>query len=115
MIKNYFGSEIVFYFVWVGFYIGMLVLLVIFGVFVFLYGIFFVGSYIFVKDVCDERNKGLWYMCLLCDKKCSYWDLVFFMCCYVYVIYFFDNSGMVFLVVIVLIWVILFFKFWKCC
>lgn len=112
-IKNYFGSEIAFYFAWVGFYTGMLAPLAILGVLVFLYGILSAGSHIPVKDVCDERNKGLWYMCPLCDKKCSYWDLASSTCRYAYATHFFDNSGTVFLAVIASIWATLFLKFWK--
>lgn len=115
VIKDYFGSEIVLYFVWFGFYMVWLVFFVIVGFVVFLYGIGLVGSYFLVKDVCDDKNKDVWYMCLLCDRQCSYWDLVFIMCIYVYVIYFFDNDWIVGFVFIVLIWVILFFEFWKCC
>jgi len=112
-IKNYFGSEIAFYFAWVGFYTGMLAPLTILGVLVFLYGILSAGSHIPVKDVCDVRNKGLWYMCPLCDKKCSYWDLASSTCRYVYATHFFNNSGTVFLAVIASIWATLFLKFWK--
>jgi len=112
-IKNYFGSEIAFYFAWVGFYTGMLAPLAILGVLVFLYGILSAGSHIPVKDVCDPRNKGLWYMCPLCDKKCSYWDLASSTCRYAYATHFFDNSGTVFLAVIASIWATLFLKFWK--
>lgn len=112
-IKNYFGSEIGFYFAWVGFYTGMLAPLAILGVLVFLYGILSAGSHIPVKDVCDSRNKGLWYMCPLCDKKCSYWDLASSTCHYAYATHFFDNSGTVVLAVIASIWATLFLKFWK--
>ena len=112
-IKNYFGSEIAFYFAWTGFYTGMLAPLAILGVLVFLYGILSAGSHIPVKDVCDARNKGLWYMCPLCDKRCSYWDLASSTCLYAYATHFFDNSGTVVLAVIASIWATLFLKFWK--
>lgn len=68
VIKDYFGSEIVLYFFWFGFYMVMLVFFVIVGFVVFLYGIVFVGFYILVKDVCDKGNIKKWYMCLLCDR-----------------------------------------------
>ena len=73
-IKDYFGSEIAFYFAWLGFYTAWLVPLAIVGLAVFFYGIGSAGSHIPVQDVCDEKNHGVWYMCPLCDKHCSYWD-----------------------------------------
>ena len=97
-------ARLPFYFAWVGFYTGMLGPLAILGVLVFLYGILSAGSHIPVKDVCDARNKGLWYMCPLCDKTCSYWDLASSACRYAYATHFFDNSGTVFLAVIASIW-----------
>ena len=112
-IKDYFGSEIALYFAWVGFYTAMLVPLAIFGLLVFLYGIFSAASHIPVKDVCDGNNKGKWYMCPLCDKKCSYWDLASSTCRYAYVTHFFDNDGTVFLAVVASIWGTLFLEFWK--
>lgn len=113
-IKNYFGSGISLYFAWVGFYTSMLVPLATLGVLVFLYGIFSAGTHIPVKDVCDERNKGLWYMCPLCDKDCSYWDLASTTCRYAYTTHFFDNAdATVVLAVVASIWATLFLKFWK--
>lgn len=112
-IKEYFGSQIALYFAWVGFYTGMLVPLALVGLIVFLSGIGSAGSHIPVRDVCDDKNKGLWYMCPLCDKKCSYWDLASTTCVYAYVTHFFDNDGTVFLAVIASIWGTLFLEFWK--
>ena len=112
-IKEYFGSQIAFYFAWVGFYTGMLVPLALVGLIVFLYGIGSAGGHIPVRDVCDDKNKGLWYMCPLCDKKCSYWDLASTTCVYAYVTHFFDNNGTVALAVIASIWGTLFLEFWK--
>ena len=112
-IKNYFGSQIALYFAWVGFYTAMLVPLAILGILVFLYGIFTAGGHIPVKDVCDEKNKGLWYMCPLCDKTCSYWDLASTTCRYAYATHFFDNDGTVVLAMIASIWGTLFLEFWK--
>ena len=112
-IKEYFGSQIALYFAWVGFYTGMLVPLALVGLIVFLSGIGSAGSHIPVRDVCDDKNKGLWYMCPLCDKKCSYWDLASTTCVYAYVTHFFDNDGTVALAVIASIWGTLFLEFWK--
>ena len=112
-IKKYFGSEIAMYFAWVGFYTGMLAPLAIIGLIVFLYGIGSAGNHIPVRDVCDETNKGKWYMCPLCDKKCSYWDLASTTCVYAYVTHFFDNDWTVGLAVIASIWGTLFLELWK--
>ena len=112
-IKNYFGSEIALYFAWLGFYTAMLFPLAIIGLIVFLYGIGSAGSHIPVKDVCDEANKGKWYMCPLCNKQCSYWDLASSTCLYAYVTHFFDNDWTVGLALIASIWATLFLEFWK--
>jgi len=112
-IKDYFGSEIALYFAWLGFYTAWLVPLAIIGLAVFLYGIGSAGSHIPVQDVCDGKNQGVWYMCPLCDKHCSYWDLASTTCVYAYVTHFFDNDGTVFLALMASIWGTLFLEFWK--
>ncbi|XP_078346942.1 anoctamin-3-like [Oculina patagonica] len=112
-IKDYFGSEIALYFAWLGFYTAWLVPLAIVGLTVFFYGIGSAGSHIPVQDVCDEKNRGRWFMCPLCDKHCSYWDLASTTCVYAYVTHFFDNAGTVVLALIASIWGTLFLEFWK--
>lgn len=112
-IKNYFGSEIGLYFAWLGFYTAMLVPLAIVGFVVFLYGIGSSGSHIPVRDVCDEANKNKWYMCPLCDRQCSYWDLASTTCLYARVTIFFDNEWTVGLALIASVWATLFLEFWK--
>ena len=112
-IKDYFGSEIAFYFAWLGFYTAWLVPLAIVGLAVFFYGMGSAGSHIPVQDVCDEKNHGVWYMCPLCDKHCNYWDLASTTCVYAYVTHFFDNDGTVFLALMASIWGTLFLEFWK--
>ena len=112
-IKDYFGSEIAFYFAWLGFYTAWLVPLAIVGLAVFFYGIGSAGYHIPVQDVCDEKNHGVWYMCPLCDKHCSFWDLASTTCVYAYVTHFFDNAGTVFLALMASIWGTLFLEFWK--
>lgn len=112
-IKDYFGSEIAFYFAWLGFYTAWLVPLAFIGLAVFFYGIGSAGSHIPVQDVCDEKNHGVWYMCPLCDKHCSYWDLASTTCVYAYVTHFFDNDGTIFLALMASIWGTLFLEFWK--
>lgn len=112
-IKDYFGSEIALYFAWLGFYTAMLVPLAIIGLVVFLYGIVSAGSHIPVQDVCGGRNNATWYMCPLCDRQCSYWDLASSTCLYAYVTHFFDNDWTVGLALIASVWATLFLEFWK--
>ena len=112
-IKDYFGSEIALYFAWLGFYTASLVPLAIVGLGVFFYGIGSAGVHIPVQDVCDEKNRGRWYMCPLCDKHCSFWDLASNTCVYAYVTHFFDNAGTVLLALVASIWGTLFLEFWK--
>lgn len=101
------------YFAWLGFYTAMLVPLAIVGFVVFLYGIGSSASHIPVQDVCDEANKNKWYMCPLCDKQCSYWDLASATCLYARVTIFFDNEWTVGLALIASVWATLFLEFWK--
>ena len=112
-IKDYFGHEIGLYFAWLGFYTAMLVPLAIFSLIVFLYGIISLGSFIPVQDVCNERNEGVWYMCPLCDRQCSYWSLATTTCLYAYITHIFDNDGTVILAFVASIWATLFLEFWK--
>ena len=112
-IKDYFGHEIALYFAWLGFYTAMLVPLAIVALIVFLYGIISAGSYIPLRDICDEDNKGVWYMCPLCDKTCSYWDLAEGSCFYAKITHFFDNDGTVLLAFVASVWATLFLEFWK--
>ena len=112
-IKDYFGHEVGLYFSWLGFYTAMLVPLAILGSLVFIYGIATAGSHIPVRDVCSEENRGRWYMCPLCDKQCSYWNLAPDTCLYAYITHFFDNDGTVLLAFLASIWATLFLEFWK--
>ena len=112
-IKDYFGHEIGLYFAWLGFYTAMLVPLAIVGLLVFIYGMASAGSHIPVRDLCKEENRGRWYMCPLCDKQCSYWNLAPDTCMYAYITHFFDNDGTVFLAFLASIWATLFLEFWK--
>ena len=112
-IKDYFGHEIGLYFAWLGFYTAMLVPLAIIALIVFLYGIISTGSHIPVRDLCDEKNEGVWYMCPLCDRQCSYWNLAPTTCLYAYVTHVFDNDGTLILAFVASIWATLFLEFWK--
>ena len=112
-IKEYFGHEIGLYFAWLGFYTAMLVPLAIVALIVFLYGIISTGSYVPVLDMCNENNRGRWYMCPLCDRQCSYWNLAPDTCIYAKITHYFDNDGTVALAFIASIWASLFLEFWK--
>lgn len=112
-IKDYFGHEVGLYFAWLGFYTSMLFPLAIVGLLVFIAGVISAGSYIPVQDLCDEKNRGRWYMCPLCDKQCSFWNLAPDVCMYAYTTHLLDNDGTVFLAFVVAIWATLFLEFWK--
>lgn len=112
-IKDYFGHEVGLYFAWMGFYTAMLIPLAIVGLLVFIYGIASASSHIPVRDLCSEDNRGRWYMCPLCDRQCSYWNLAPDTCLYAYVTHFFDNDGTVILAFVASIWATLFLEFWK--
>lgn len=112
-IKEYFGHEIGLYFAWLGFYTAMLVPLTIVALIVFLYGIVSTASYIPVLDMCDEKNRDRWYMCPLCDRQCSYWNLAPDTCIYAKITHYFDNDGTIGLAFLASIWATLFLEFWK--
>lgn len=112
-IKDYFGHEIGLYFAWLGFYTIMLLPLAIFALIVFIYGITSAASHVPVRDLCSENNRGVWYMCPLCDRQCSYWNLAPDTCLYAKVTHFFDNDWTVALAFFASIWATLFLEFWK--
>ena len=112
-IKDYFGHEIGLYFAWLGFYTAMLVPLAIFALLVFIYGIASADSHIPIRDLCNEENRDRWYMCPLCDRQCSYWNLAPDTCVYAKVTHFFDNDFTVALAFFASIWATLFLEFWK--
>lgn len=112
-IKDYFGHEFGLYFAWLGFYTAMLLPLAIVGLLVFIYGIASAGSHTPVRDLCSEENRGRWYMCPLCDKQCSYWNLAPDTCMYAYITHLFDNDGTVLLAFVASIWATLFLELWK--
>lgn len=112
-IKEYFGHEIGLYFAWLGFYTAMLVPLTIVALIVFLYGIVSTASYIPVLDMCDEKNRDRWYMCPLCDRQCSYWNLAPDTCIYAKITHYFDNDWTIGLAFLASIWATLFLEFWK--
>ena len=112
-IKDYFGHEIGLYFAWLGFYTAMLVPLALFALIVFIYGIASAGSHTPIRDLCSEENRNTWYMCPLCDRQCSYWNLAPDTCVYAKVTHYFDNDWTVALAFFASIWATLFLEFWK--
>ena len=111
-IKDYFGTEIGLYFSWLGFYTVMLIPAAIFGLVVFLYGVINAYNFQPVKDVCDEANERLFYMCPLCDKQCPYWSLVS-SCNFARAAYSFDNDSTVAFAIFMSVWATVFLEFWK--
>lgn len=93
-IKDYFGTAIALYFAWLGFYTAMLVPLAILGLIIFIYGIGSTPTDVAINDICNMNI----YMCNLCDKQCSFWELKS-TCLYARVTHFFDNDGTVFLAI----------------
>ena len=72
-------------------------------------------SFVNVKDSNLLRHLGtghLFYMCPICDKKCSYF-LLSDNCLYARVTHFFDNEATMFFAVFMSIWATVFLEFWK--
>ncbi|XP_068760647.1 anoctamin-4-like [Montipora capricornis] len=111
-IMDYFGTEIGFYFSWLGFYTVMLIPPAIFGIIVFLYGISNANNFKPVEDVCNESNERLFYMCPLCDAQCPYWSLTS-SCYYAVVAHALDNDLTVAFAIFMSVWATLFLEFWK--
>ena len=112
-IKEYFGEKVAFYFAWLGFYTTMLLPAAILGFICFLYGVGSSFSYTPVQEICKPKNSSLYYMCPLCDKKCSYYLLSSTACLYSKVTHWFDNQATPLFAVFMSIWAVLFLEFWK--
>ncbi|XP_067044600.1 anoctamin-4-like [Acropora muricata] len=111
-VVDYFGTEIGLYFSWLGFYTAMLIPAAIFGVITFLYGFINASNFKPVKDVCNQTNERLFYMCPLCDAQCPYWSLTS-SCYYAIVARALDNELTVAFAVFMSVWATLFLEFWK--
>ena len=60
-----------------------------------------------------DAIRGRWYMCPLCDRESSYWNLAPDTCIYAKITHYVDNDGTVGLSIIASIWASLFLEFWK--
>ena len=111
-IKNYFGTRVAFYFAWLGMYNLMLVIAAMVGLWCFVAGLVTMTTFVPVKEICDESNSQLFYMCPLCDKDCSYWTLTQ-SCDYAKVTHLFDHEGTVFFAVFMSLWATVFLEMWR--
>lgn len=111
-IKSYFGTRVAFYFAWLGIYNFMLVIAALVGVWCFVAGLGTMVTFTPVKEICNESNSELFYMCPLCDKDCSYWTLTQ-SCRYAKVTHLFDHEGTVFFAVFMSLWATVFLELWR--
>ena len=111
-VKEYFGTRVAFYFAWLGTYISMLLVAAAVGVICFIAGLGTMENFAPVQEICDKNNSGLFYMCPLCDKDCSYWTLTK-SCQYARVTHLFDHEGTVFFAVFMSLWATVFLQLWS--
>ena len=116
-IREYFGEKIALYFSWLGFYTMFLVPAAIVGILCFIYGVVSSLDSPSVLESCADlplaNGTGhLFYMCPLCDKRCSYF-LLNINCLYAKVTHFFDNEATLFFAAFMSVWATLFLEFWK--
>nr|XP_026692266.1 anoctamin-4-like [Ciona intestinalis] len=107
LIRMYFGEKIAIYFAWLGFYTMMLVPAAVFGIIVFLYGLFSVGGEETVQAVCNSNLT----VCPVCET-CSF-DPLKTSCTYSKISYVFDNTGTVVFAFVMSIWATFFIELWK--
>ncbi|XP_078490177.1 anoctamin-4-like isoform X2 [Ciona intestinalis] len=107
LIRMYFGEKIAIYFAWLGFYTMMLVPAAVFGIIVFLYGLFSVGGEETVQAVCNSNLT----VCPVCET-CSFAPLKT-SCTYSKISYVFDNTGTVVFAFVMSIWATFFIELWK--
>ncbi|CAB4012900.1 anoctamin-4-like isoform X1, partial [Paramuricea clavata] len=111
-IRDYFGVRVSFYFAWLGVYTAFLVPAAVVGFLCFLYALATMMSSEPLKEICDESNERLFYMCPQCDRHCSFYSLVS-NCHYSRFAHLFDNGATVFFSVFMSIWATLFLEYWK--
>ncbi|XP_068601416.1 anoctamin-7 [Brachionichthys hirsutus] len=108
-IREYFGEKIALYFAWIGFYTGWLLPASVFGIVIFIVGIWLMVTDVPAKELCD--SGGQLVMCPLCNI-CSYWN--YSSICVSYKIgILFDNGGTVFFSVFMSLWAVTFLEYWK--
>lgn len=110
LIRKYFGEKIGLYFVWLGFYTGMLIPAALMGLIVIFYGLFTMNSYQPIIDLCEDKLN--FPMCPKCDKKCEYASLAD-SCVYTKVTYIIDNPFTVVFAIFMSLWATFFLEFWK--
>ncbi|XP_068173169.1 anoctamin-7 isoform X2 [Antennarius striatus] len=108
-IREYFGEKIALYFAWIGFYTAWLLPASVFGIFIFIVGIWIMITDVPAKEVCESGDQ--WVMCPLCNI-CSYWN--YSSICISYKVgILFDNGGTVFFSVFMSLWAVSFLEYWK--
>jgi anoctamin-7 len=106
-IRQYFGEEVAFYFLWLGFYTRMLTIAAAVGLAVFLYGTHVSRSQVDIDELCSSNLV----ICAVCDS-CAKWILG--SSCEAYrASWIFDNSATVFFAFFMAVWATLFLEFWK--
>ncbi|KAL8198241.1 UNVERIFIED_CONTAM: hypothetical protein K2H54_002416 [Gekko kuhli] len=108
-IREYFGEKVAIYFAWLGFYTTWLLPAAAVGTFVFLAGLFAMGTNTPAQEICNSGGQFL--MCPLCDS-CGNWNLSE-ICSMAKVGYLFDHPGTVFFSVFMSFWAVTFLEYWK--
>lgn len=104
-IKAYFGEQIAFYFLWLGFYTQWLVVPSIVGVCVMIYGFSTYKDQPDAQDVCSH-NRTICPICPSCKP--------FQLSCDTYETgWIFDNGATLFFSIFMSLWATLFLEFWK--
>ena len=106
-IRQYFGTGVAFYFLWLGFYTRMLISLAVIGICSYLFTRFFNLEKRESDFICDSELV----MCPIC-KNCDVF-LLKDQCLYSIVDYFADNNVTVVLAFVVCIWALVFCKLWR--
>eukprot|EP00049_Salpingoeca_infusionum_P003847 m.71521 g.71521 ORF g.71521 m.71521 type:complete len:1136 (+) comp12297_c0_seq8:49-3456(+) len=106
-IKDYFGEQIAFYFLWLGFYTKWLIAPTVLGLLVFGVGFALKKNRPDVEEYCSA-NLTMCALCSTCDKwtisdSCDYYELS----------YLFDNTATMVYALFISIWSTLFIEFWK--
>ena len=115
-VREYFGERHALYFAWLAFYTTFLVPAAVVGICCFIYGVVTAETSPKVLEACtNSRTKNgsySFYMCPLCDKRCSYF-LLSTNCLYSKVTNWFDNESTIFFAIFMSLWSTLYLEFWK--
>uniref|UniRef100_A0A914DX58 Anoctamin n=1 Tax=Acrobeloides nanus TaxID=290746 RepID=A0A914DX58_9BILA len=109
LIQKYFGTQLGFYFAWLGYYTRFSYTITLIGILCTLYGLFTMANEVTSNEICHNNTM---IMCPICDHYC---DFTFLngSCLYSKISYVFDNNATVFYTVIMCIWATLFLEGWK--